>query len=276
MIILLITFLAIFVQSTAGFGMALTSMPLFVDLLGIHVASPLVSLIGITSQFIMLLRYRRSLNIRAVVRLAGASLLGIPIGVFLLKRVDVDVITAVLGIIITGYAIYALLQLKLPLLTYPAWAYGFGFIGGILSGAFNTSGPSIVVYATCRRWSPSEFRGNIQGFFLLNSIMTMISHAISGNYTLFVFQNYFWALPGIALGFLVGFSLDKKINPEQFQKIVLILLIFLGIRLILWCGKSCNLPLLPAAILNLKHLSPTPPIESRCLIQKTCWSTLKR
>ncbi len=233
MIILLITFLAIFVQAMAGFGMALVSMPLFVDLLGIHVASPLVSLIGITTQFIMLLRYRRALNIRAVARLAGASILGIPIGVFLLKTVDVDVITAVLGSVIIIYALYSLFRLRLPALSHPSWAYGFGFIGGILSGAFNTSGPAIVIYATCRRWSPTEFKGNLQGFFLLNSIMTLTTHTLSGNYTPFVFQNYLWALPGIALGFLVGFSLDKKINPAQFQKIVLLLLLFLGFRLIL-------------------------------------------
>ncbi len=233
MIIFLITFFAIFVQSTAGFGMALVSMPLFIDLLGIRVASPLVSLIGGTTQFIMLLRYRRDLSIRAIVRLAGASFLGIPLGVYLLKNVNVTLITTVLGIIIISYALYALFRLQLPALTHNFWAYGFGFVGGILSGAFNASGPSVVVYATCRRWLPSEFKGNLQGFFLLNSMMTITAHTLSGNYSQFVFQNYLWALPGIAVGFLVGFSLDKKINPQQFQKIVLLLLVFLGIRLIL-------------------------------------------
>jgi uncharacterized membrane protein YfcA len=40
-------------------------------------------------------------------------------------------------------------------------------------------------------------------------------------------------LPAIGLGFVAGTSLDRYLDPQRFRKIVLILLILMGIRLIL-------------------------------------------
>jgi len=227
-----IVFLAIFTQAASGFGLALVSMPLLLLFMDIKTATPLIALVGGISEVFMLLHYRHALNFRAVVGLSLASLVGIPIGVAALDWVNAEVITAVLGIIVILYCLYALFRFRLPTLTNPKWAYGFGFIGGILSGAFNASGPPVVIFGTCRNWQPAEFKGNLQAFFLLNSFMTFIAHAVNGNFTPMVWQNVLWGLPGAFLGMYVGFKLDGRLNPDQFRKIVLILLLILGTRLL--------------------------------------------
>ncbi len=227
-----IVFLAIFTQAASGFGLALVSMPLLVMFMGIKTATPLIALVGGVSEVFMLLHYRHALNFRAVVGLSLASLVGIPLGVAALDWVNTEVITAVLGIIVILYSLYALLRFRLPTLRSHKWAYSFGFIGGILSGAFNASGPPVVIYGTCRNWPPAEFKGNLQAFFFLNSFITVIAHATSGNFTPLVWQNVLWGLPGAFLGMYVGFKLDGRIHPEQFRKIVLILLLILGARLL--------------------------------------------
>jgi uncharacterized membrane protein YfcA len=76
------------------------------------------------------------------------------------------------------------------------------------------------------------FKGNLQAYFLLNSFFTLTAHALSGNFTAVVWQQYLWALPGIGLGLLVGRWSDGRLDPAQFRKGVLLLLILLGIRLI--------------------------------------------
>lgn len=232
MIVTLIVFFAIFVQAASGFGLALISMPLLVGLVGIGTATPLVALIGMTAEIFLLRRYWQALNFAAVKRLSLASVIGIPLGVYVLREADGRFITTVLGFIVTGYALYALFGPRLPQLRQPAWAYGFGFIGGILSGAYNTSGPPVIIYGTCRRWEPTTFKGNLQAYFMLNSLFTLSAHALSGNFTAVVWQNYLWALPGIALGLVAGKWLDGRLNPVQFRKGVLVLLVLLGIRLI--------------------------------------------
>ena len=233
MIVTLIVFFAIFVQSASGFGLALVSMPLLVSVIGVTTATPLVAVVGITAEIFLLRRYWQALNFAAVKRLSLASIIGIPLGVYVLREVDGRIITTILGIIVTSYALYALLGPRLPQLRQPAWAYGFGFIGGVLSGAYNTSGPPVIIYGTCRRWEPTTFKGNLQAYFALNSLFTLSAHALSGNFTAVVWQNYLWALPGIGLGLVLGRWVDGRIPPEKFRTGVLLLLILLGIRLII-------------------------------------------
>jgi hypothetical protein len=90
----------------------------------------------------------------------------------------------------------------------------------------------MVIYGDCRHWEPAEFKGNLQGFFMVNSFIVLTAHALSGNFTATVWQNYLVALPGLALGLVTGLMLDPFIKPQVFRKIVLVLLVMLGLRLI--------------------------------------------
>ena len=233
MLIPAITFLAIFTQSVSGFGLGLVAISLLANVIGIQEATPLVSLIGFTAQFVILLYYRHAFDLRAVSRLATTAVLGIPPGLIFLRQMDEGVVTVVLGITLISYSLYALLGLKLPKLAHPLWAYGLGFISGMLGGAYNTSGPPIIIYGDCHAWPRAEFKSNLQGYFLLISTTSAIGHALSGNITPFVWRNFFYALPAIALGIIIGVNLDKRINPQHFRQVVLVLLIVLGLRLIL-------------------------------------------
>ena len=103
----------------------------------------------------------------------------------------------------------------------------------MLGGAYNTSGPPVIIYGACREWPQAEFKSNLQGYFLLISTTSAIGHALSGNMTAVVWHNYLLALPAIALGIIIGVNLDKRINPHRFRQVVLVMLITLGIRLIL-------------------------------------------
>jgi hypothetical protein len=227
-----IVFFAIFTQTLTGFGLALVSMPLLVLVMDIQVASPLVALIGIVAEVILLARYREHLQVRTIWRLAIASIIGVPIGVMLLRHVDSDLILTILGVVIAGYAGYGLLNFRLPAVEHQNWAYGFGFVAGVLSGAYNTAGPPVVIYGNCRQWEPRMFKGNLQGFFILNSLMLVGTHGVNGNYTGEVWTDFLIALPAIGLGIVAGSFMDQFLNPVWFRKGVLVLLVVLGGRLI--------------------------------------------
>jgi uncharacterized membrane protein YfcA len=227
-IVAVVIFIAVLVQSSVGFGLALVSMPLLAGLLGVHMAAPLVALVAITTESVVLWRFRRSFSALKVSRLAAAAIVGIPIGVMALRRFDARVVTTVLGVIVISYALYALAAPRLPALAGRGWAYGFGFAAGLLSGAYNTGGPPVIVYGSCQCWSPDEFKGNLQGFFIVSSLVVIASHALSGNLSVPVWQNFLYALPGIALGLLSGFYLGARVDPDLFRKAVLVLLLILG------------------------------------------------
>ena len=228
-----IMFLAVLTQTVTGFGLALVSMALLSQWLGIQVAAPLVAMIAALLEITLLIRHRAALNWRAVWRLSLASVLGIPLGLLAVKMINEQVVLTVLGVVIVSYAVYALVSPRLPRLAWSGWAYGVGFIAGILSGAYNTAGPPVVMYGNSQRWSPAEFKSNLQGFFLLNDVFVIGGHALSGHLTPAVWGHWASALPSLALGLLVGLSVERFINPLVFRKIVLLLLVVVGIRLIL-------------------------------------------
>ncbi len=231
-LLLFTIFLAAFTQSLAGFGSALIAMAILPPLIGLQTASPLVALLTLVLEIVLIVYFRAALNVSNIWRVIAAALVGIPLGVLYLKQVDETIAMAILGVVITAYAVYGLLKFKLPRLENHLWGYLAGFTAGLLGGAYNTSGPPVIIYASCRGWEPAEFKGNLQGFFLISSLVVAASHGISGGFSPEVWRDFFVSLPVLGLGILSGLLIDKRINPNTFRSLVLVLLVVLGLRLI--------------------------------------------
>jgi len=231
-IVAAIIFLAVFVQSLSGFGSALVAMSLLPLVISIRLATPLVAILMGLMEVVLLFRYWHAFKWDSVWRVIVASIIGIPIGLYFLKQVDEKIVLTALGAIVTGFALYALLNIRLPKLTHPVWGYLFGLAAGVIGGAYNTSGPPVIIYGNCRGWKSDEFKSNLQGFFVVSSFLIIGGHLINGNITPGVLR-YFWlSIPSAGLGILAGTGLDKYIDPVIFRKIVLAMLIVIGLHLI--------------------------------------------
>jgi uncharacterized membrane protein YfcA len=235
-IVALVVFVACLTQSLCGFGSALIAMPLLMPLLdgpGTSQAAPLMVLVAGTLQIVLLVRLRRSMNLATVWRLAIPSLLLVPVGMIGRELLPERAVLGVLGGLVALYALYALSRPTMPRLKRRAWAYLAGALSGILGGAYTTNGPPVIVYGSCSGWEPREFRGNLQGFFVINNVMILACHILRGNLGLQVFRYYGAAVPAVAAGIVVAALLEKKINPELFRKIILVMLVLLGASLVL-------------------------------------------
>jgi uncharacterized protein len=169
---IVIVFLAALVQTLSGF--ALLVMPLITIIVGLRTAVPLVALTGLTLYGVNLIRYRQAIHVRRVLRLGAASILGVPVGVWALANVDESIIRPLLGIVLLTYAAYRLIHPSGARVCSRHWAYPAGFIAGCLGGAYNTSGPPVIVYGSLRRWPKEEFRAVLQAFF--SSAPSSLSH----------------------------------------------------------------------------------------------------
>lgn len=230
-VVALIVFLAVLVQAAAGFGLALVSMPLLTAVLGLPTAAPLMAIVGLGVEFVLLLHFRAAVNLVAVRGLVLAAFIGTPVGLYLLRAVDPAVGARVLGLLVAGYAAYALLSPYLPKLTHPSWAWLFGFTAGVIGGLYNTSGPPVIIYGSCRRWPPAEFKGNLQGFFLPTGILVLAGHVWAGNITPTVWHNVWLSIPAACVGLLAGVVLGSRIAPTTFRQVVLLILLIIGLRL---------------------------------------------
>jgi uncharacterized protein len=230
----LVIFLGVFTQSLTGFGSGLVTMAFLPAMIGIQAASPLVALVNIVIELALLVRFRHALQVRAIWPMIIASLALIPLGVWAVSSLDENLVLTVLGLVMVSFSGWALLGIRLPRLRHPAWGVVAGGLGGVLGGAYNTSGPPVILYGNCRGWPPAEFKANLTGYFIINSVFIVVNHAWSGHFNSDVLQVFALSLPAIALGMLAGFWLDRWINPVVFRKIVLGLLLVMGLRFILW------------------------------------------
>ena len=224
---------AVFTQTIAGFGIALVSMPLLASAIGLEVAAPLVAIIAFTIRPILLLRYRQSFKVWQMWRVIVASFVGVGIGTFLLTlTVNDRLIEALLGLVVIGYALYSLINPHLTPLRSPLWGYCMGFLSGFLARLYNIGGPPVVMYADGQQWDPEAFKGNLQAYGAITSATVMLTRYLNGDFNSVVMQYYLMALPALAVGVLIGFMLERRINANRFRRLVLLMLVVVGLSLV--------------------------------------------
>jgi hypothetical protein len=221
-----------FVRGTLGFGNALLAMPLLALTLGIRVATPLVALSSFTIAMLMLLSNWRDVELQSAWRLVIASFLGIPLGLWLLQDAPEALVKGLLGVVLVLFGLFNLTTLRLPQLTWKPAAFVFGFLAGVLGGAYNTNGPPIIIYGVLTRWTPEQMRATLQGYFLPAGILILTGHGLAGLWTPEVLRFYVWTLPPVVLALLAGSRLSHALPPGRFDKLVYIALVLMGILLI--------------------------------------------
>lgn len=228
-----IVYFAALMQTLSGFGFALLVMPLLTLVMGLGTAVPLVSLIAVTLYAVNLARYRRSINLGELKRLALAAALGVPVGLWLVASVPETAVKFLLGLLLITYALYAFINPTLAFVVPTGWGYGVGFLSGCLGGAYNVPGPPVIVYGSLRQWPRDEFRAVLQALFLLQGMLVVFGHGVLGHLTTAVFTFYLAAIPALFLGIFTAARLDAKINKAQFRKLVTGLILVLGVSLII-------------------------------------------
>jgi len=228
-VVVCIIFFSTLVRSTFGFGNALVAMPLLALLIGVKGATPLVALIGLAISLIMLIREWRELIWKDTLVLLISSLAGLPLGLLLLINFPENIVRLILGIILIGFGIYNLVGIKLPVLKNPILAVPFGFLSGILGGAFNANGPPIVIYGVMKGWEKEAFRASLQAFFFVSSMIIVAGHAFSGFWSRQTMNAFFASLPAVFLAIFLGEMIAKKITQQNFNRVIYSFLILMGV-----------------------------------------------
>ncbi|MEW6506307.1 MAG: sulfite exporter TauE/SafE family protein [Bacteroidota bacterium] len=232
LIILLIIFAGSFIRSAIGFGEAVIGMPLLAFFIDIKTATPLMALTASTLAMILLFTSWKKISIKDTLPFILSTAVGLPVGLYYLKNTSDELIKAALGILLVLFGIYYLFVKSLPHLKNEKLSFLFGFIAGILGGAYNTNGPPTVIYGVLRRWSAQNFRATLQGIFFPTGLIITISHGISGLWTGMVVTSYLYALPVIVLGFYLGNKTHHKLNEYHLKKIVYIFILLIGFILL--------------------------------------------
>jgi hypothetical protein len=232
-ITMIVLFISTFTRSTIGFGDAVIAMPILAIVLNVKTATPVVALVACVISISIVYKNRPSIDFKSVLPLIISSLMGIPVGLLMLKGVSETLMKTLLGSVVACYGLIGLLRPPLAKIDERrSITFACGFIAGILGGAYNVNGLLIAMYGAMKRWPPQKFRATMHGYFLPTGFFIMIGHGISGLWNAHVFKLFGFALPSVLLAIYLGGKVNRSIPPSVFERYVNGFLLILGALLI--------------------------------------------
>ncbi len=220
--VLIVIFIATLIRSVFGFGEALIAVPLLALRIPVNVAAPLAVLVSITVAGVIVAQDWRKIHLRSTGWLVLPTLFGIPLGLLLLTSGNHRLVKAALAVVIMAFSAYALIGRKPPQLHNDSrsWLLIFGFIAGVLGGAYGMNGPPLAIYGAMRRWSAQHFRATLQGYFLPASIIGMAGYWLAGLWVPAVTRYYLMSLPLTLAAIVLGRSINRRLHGDAFLKYV--------------------------------------------------------
>ena len=230
--VLFVILLSSVFRAIFGFGDALIAMPLLVLLIPVTTATPLIAIISLIIAVSIIYKDWKLINLGKVKYLIIYTILGIPLGLLYLDKANESMVKIVLGIMLILFSLFQLFSKGVFKLKTEKLSWLFGFISGVLGGAYNTNGPPIIIYGSLRDWEPKEFRAILQSVFIPTNMFIVAGHGIAGFWSSEVFELLLYCSPIILFSVLIGNKIHSKIPQKNFDSIVYLSLIAISVFLI--------------------------------------------
>lgn len=229
--IILIVFVAYTIKGFAGFGSGLIAVPLLALVLPLTIIVPALGLISYSGTILQSIQLRKSVVWADCLVVLPFTILGVASGLYLFTSLDLKHLNQLLGVFVTGYAIFTLFPAKKAQLGR-VWGAVAGYAGGLVGTIFGTGGPFYVIYLKARQHGKTAFRANIAMIFLMDGAMRIIGYAYSGFYSRESLILALVSLPLLLLGLYTGHHIHHKVNQLWFNRVISLILIVAGITLL--------------------------------------------
>jgi uncharacterized membrane protein YfcA len=203
----------------SGFGSALIFMPLASSIAAPRLVAALLLIIDFIGSAPLIPNAWKRADRKATAIMALGALVGVPIGTWLLSRLEP----------VTTRWIISVFVLALLLLLLSGWRYrgkdhaaisiGIGGLSGFCSGLAQTGGPPIVGYWLGRPIASVIQRANIVLFFAASDFFSLVSYALTGLITTDAIRFSIVVGPIYATGVGLGALLFGRASEHLFRAI---------------------------------------------------------
>lgn len=223
-----------FVQGLSGFAYGLTAMGFWAWSLPPQLAGPLVVFGSLIGQLLSAPTIRRGFDLGRTLPFLAGGLLGVPIGVAVLRFIDAELFKLAVAVVLLVYCPAMLFARDLPRITGGGRVAdgAVGVVGGILSGIGGLPGPVPIIWCTLRGWDKDVQRAVFQPFFLAMHAVTFASYGASGLLTTAMVPSFLVVALATLVPTLVGARLYRRFSDAGFRRAVLALLALSGLVLL--------------------------------------------
>ena len=229
----LVIFVASFVMGLAGFGIALVAMAFLPWVMSPVTAIVVLTIYALVFSVVVVVPLRHEMSGSALVDLLIGTVVGTPLGVWVLATLPVTSLNRLIGAVLVVVVALEFLSALPTRLAGRSWGLGAGFLAGLVGGAVGTPGPPVIVYATTQGWSPRALKANVTAFFIVNQGVILLGYWWAGLLTHEVtIASVVFAVPALA-GVAAGIALFGRLDPARFRRVVFSLLLFAGLVLLI-------------------------------------------
>ncbi len=232
-IIATVTAFAAFAIGVTGFGFGLIAMSVYSNIITVPESAALVAVLSFGIIVVNLVPIRKHIRFDILWPLLLSALVGVPVGVLVLVRVDEAVLRIGLGsLILATLAVdlftrnHAVREPSVPV------ACLVGVASGALGGAYSTSGPPTVMYLSSVMRHKCELKASFSAFFLAVAIIRLPFLLAGGVLSADLFLTALLVLAPLAAGLALGMIVFKRLDDRVVRRIVRVFLAISAIVLI--------------------------------------------
>lgn len=210
-------------QAATGFGYALVAVPIFALAVDTRTAVVATTALGFFLTAGTGYRERSHVQVPTARRALGFSLVGMPLGLVLLVKLDGRWLSLIIGLTVLMLVFLIWRRVSLP--RGVGVERGAGMTSGVLLTATGMNGPPLALALQALNYPAREFRATMQAVFVGQDLIAVIAFAVLGFLNLEVAAVVLGGLAGIPVGWLVGDRLMRKMSEQQFRTGVLLVLV---------------------------------------------------
>lgn len=236
-----------FVQGCTGFGCTVIAAAVTNGLLGTSVGVPYGTLITLPFLSYLGLKTYNEVSWKDLLKIIILCAPGILVGNYLFYKISPVTAKIGIGAMVTAIAamnIYKHIIKPLVLkkveteeaedtVLKKTFRYGCLILGGIVHGAFNIGGPLITVYTIEAVKEKEKFRNTMNMVWIVLNVWNAVNQYRNGAWNPALWSALAVGAPMAAVGFILGMKFLKKINREQFLRIVYCVLLFIGANMLI-------------------------------------------
>ena len=226
-------FLGGLVSGFSGFAFSAAAGAILLHFLPPMQAIPLMMICSIATQATSVLLVRKFVVWTDVMPLLIGGIVGLPIALFLLTRIEAGAFRVAFGLFLLSYALYMLWRPALAVartIGSPAANSVVGFGGGLMGGLTAMPAALPVIWCDLRGIPKERQRAMVQPFTLLMQVMavTLLWWLSPGTINRNLIGNVAMAIPALMTGTLFGMALFGRVDDRKFRIAVLVLLFISG------------------------------------------------
>ncbi len=211
--------LAAAVQAVTGFGFALVAVPLLALGVGPVDAVVLATVVSLVLTALASVRERAHALGTTVRRMSLGGLLGMPVGLLALARLDESALRVVIAVVIGVLVVLLWRRVQLGAGVGAQW--GAGVVSGALLTSTGMNGPPLVLTVQAMGVSPTVQRATLQRVFCAQDLVAVLAFVALGRVDATIVAMAVAGAAVIPVGWAAGDRVFARVPPARFSQVVL-------------------------------------------------------